>query len=194
MQLACFDFDGTITKKDTFLEFIKFTHGKPRFYAGFIFLSPILLLYKAGFIPNWRAKEWVISYFYKGYQYTDLENLGNQFALQEIPALIRPAALARIQWHLAQAHRVIIISASLDVWLKSWCDKMDIQLIATHLEVKQGVVTGKLGCQNCYGSEKVNRIKKEITITDYQLIHAYGDSRGDKEMLDMSHKKYYREF
>ena len=194
MQIAFFDFDGTITTKDTFLEFIKYTHGKLQFYLGFLIVSPYLILYKLGVIPNWKAKEKVITYFYKGDTYTSLKQIGKQFSLHKIPQLIRPAALERIKWHQAEGHKVLIISASVDIWLEAWCNSLNVELIATHLEVIQGKVTGKLGCVNCYGAEKVNRIKKAITLTDYEIIHAYGDSRGDKEMLELSHKRYYKYF
>ena len=114
--------------------------------------------------------------------------------MERIPALVRPNALARIEWHLEQHHTVVVISASMDIWLKSWCEKKKIELIATHLEVKEGVVTGRLASSNCYGPEKVNRIKSEIELASYPYIYAYGDSRGDAEMLAIAHEKYYRHF
>ena len=55
--IAAFDFDGTITTKDTLFDFVKFHVGSKNFYKGLIFLSPILILYKLGFIRNDIAKQ-----------------------------------------------------------------------------------------------------------------------------------------
>ena len=63
--IAFFDFDGTITTKDTLLEFIKFTKGTPSFLTGFLLNSPYLVAYKLNLIPNQRAKEKVMQYFFK---------------------------------------------------------------------------------------------------------------------------------
>ena len=45
MNLALFDFDGTITNRDSFIDFIKFAKGNLKFFQGFMILSPILILY-----------------------------------------------------------------------------------------------------------------------------------------------------
>ena len=62
-KLALFDFDGTITTKDSFVEFIKFKHGFLGFAVGFLLMSPVILLYKTKLIPNWKAKQWVNEVF-----------------------------------------------------------------------------------------------------------------------------------
>lgn len=64
--IAVFDFDGTITKKDTLLEFIKFNKGKWYFFFGFILFSPMLLAMKLKIYPNWKVKQHLFSFFYKG--------------------------------------------------------------------------------------------------------------------------------
>ncbi len=46
-----------------------------------------------------------------------------------------------------------------------------------------GRLTGRFSSRNCYGQEKVNRLLRvEPHRETYRLI-AYGDSRGDREML-----------
>ena len=66
MRIAVFDFDGTVTTKDTLLEFIKFVRGPVSFYAGFLRYAPQLLAYKLGLYPNWKVKQQIFSHFFKG--------------------------------------------------------------------------------------------------------------------------------
>ncbi|UZS00102.1 HAD-IB family hydrolase [Chondrinema litorale] len=192
--LALFDFDGTITYKDTFIEIIKYQKGVFDFFIGFLILSPILLLYKLKIILNWRAKEMVLSYFFKD---MDVEEFGKKcesFTNEVLPKLIRPDALIQIQEHLRKEHRVIIVSASADLWLKYWCFQNNVELISSKLENKDGKITGKLLGKNCYGQEKVNRIKEIINLQYYKYIYAYGDSKGDKQMLSIATNSFYKFF
>ena len=64
MRIAVFDFDGTVTTKDTLLEFIKFVRGPVSFYAGFLRYAPQLLAYKLGLYPNWKVKQQIFSHFF----------------------------------------------------------------------------------------------------------------------------------
>lgn len=45
--VAVFDFDGTLTTKDTLLEFIKFSCGTGKFYFVFLLYIPLLVLMEA---------------------------------------------------------------------------------------------------------------------------------------------------
>ena len=66
IDLALFDFDGTITKDDSLLKFIRFVVGDGRFVFGLVVLSPILVAYKLKLIPNYKAKQKMLSWFFKG--------------------------------------------------------------------------------------------------------------------------------
>jgi phosphatidylglycerophosphatase C len=192
MKIAFFDFDGTITKKDSFIEFIKFAVGKKKFIKGLIILSPILILYKLKIISNYKAKQKVISYFFKGYNKSQFQNIAKEFSLKIIDKIIKPEMLEKIKWHKLQGHKIIIVSASLECYLKPWCDKNDLDIIATKLEFKNNIFTGNLETKNCYGKEKVNRIKQKYDLNQFNYIYAYGDSKGDKEMLSIANKKFYK--
>src|SRR4051812_42040221 len=95
--IAFFDFDGTITTKDTLLEFIKFTKGNSRFLTGFLLNSPYLLAYKLNLIPNQTAKEKVMEYFFKGTSLAEFQKQCDAFAMEVVPKLIRPKALAELK-------------------------------------------------------------------------------------------------
>lgn len=193
-KLALFDFDGTLTTKDTFIEFIKFYRGTVSFYLGFMLLSPLLVLYKLKVLPNWRAKEYVLTYFFKGEPIDKFNEKGKEFSEKLIPKMIRKQALDKFNGHIEREDVVVIVSASATNWVKPWADKQGVEIIATNLEVKNNSITGKILGRNCYGPEKVARIQRNINIGDYSEIHVYGDSRGDREMLDLATHAFYRKF
>lgn len=193
-SLALFDFDGTITYKDTFLEFIKFYKGKRKFYIGFALLSPLLISFKLKIFPNWKAKEAVLTYFFKGESLLSFQQQCDAFVKEVVPTLLRPKAMEKLQFHISNGDKVVIVSASAENWIRRWADDLNVELIATRLETKNGVLTGKLLGPNCYGPEKVNRIHLSISHKEYENIYAYGDSRGDKELLAFASHPHYRVF
>ena len=69
--VSSFDFDGTITSKDSFIEFIRFTHKPISFIIGFLYFSPILILMKLKLYSNFKAKQFVFSYFFKNMEIND---------------------------------------------------------------------------------------------------------------------------
>lgn len=194
MILALFDFDGTITTDDSLLKFIRFVVGDRRFLLGLVVLSPMLVLYKLKLIPNYKAKQYMLSWFFKGMSKDTFLKVANEYSLVHIDKIVRPKAIEKINWHKNQGHKVVVVSASIECWLRPWCEKNNLELIATKLEIKDDIVTGKLLSKNCYGVEKVNRIKELYDLENFDYIYAYGDSSGDKQMLEISHEKFYKPF
>ena len=194
MSIAFFDFDGTISDKDSMVEFIKFAVGKYRYYYCLLKLSPILLLYSLRIISNNIAKEKLFSSYFKGWYVEEFEKLAEKYSELELNKIIKPSAIDKIKWHQEQGHKVVVVSASIGSWLKKWCELYQIELIATQLEFKNGKLTGRFATKNCYGIEKVNRIKAQFDLTKYEQIYAYGDSAGDKEMLAISTHPHYKLF
>lgn len=194
IKIAFFDFDGTITTGDSFIKFIRFVVGDIRFILGMTVLSPMLVAYKLRLIPNYTAKQAVLSYFFKGMSEAQFQTAARDYSLKNIDAILRPKAMAKIAWHKEQEHKIVVVSASIESWLKPWCNQHGLDLIATKLEIKEGIVTGKLLTKNCYGMEKVRRVKERYNLDDYDHIYAYGDSRGDKELLELADEGFYQPF
>jgi HAD superfamily hydrolase (TIGR01490 family) len=192
MNIAFFDFDGTITAKDTLIQFIRFSKGTFRFYLGILILSPVLLAFKIGILQNWRAKEILFSWFFRGTSEIKIQNLGAGFASQIIPSLIRPEAEKALAFHKNAGNRVVVVSASFSVWIEPWCKANQIELIATEYEIRNGKLTGLIQGENCYGKEKVRRIRTEYSLKKFDQIYAYGDSKADLEMLNLADVKYMR--
>jgi len=192
--LALFDFDGTLIIKDSLLEFLLFLKGSWKFYVGIGILSPILIFYKLGLIKNGRAKEFLLMYFIGGSEAQEFQRLCDLFSLNRIPKLIRTEALEKLRYHQSIGDAVYIITASPENWICAYAQRISVKVIATKLVVSNGKITGKLLGKNCYGVEKANRIRAEINLEEFDLISAYGDSAGDKEMLDLANNKFYRRF
>ena len=193
-KIAFFDFDGTITTDDSLLKFIRFVVGDRRFLIGLITLSPMLILYKLKFIPNYKAKQYLLSWYFKDIKKEDFFQVANKYSLNHIDKIVRKKAIDRINWHKKQGDKIVVVSASIDCWLRPWCNINNLELIATRLDLSEDKITGKFLTKNCYGQEKVNRINETYNLKEFNYIYAYGDSSGDREILAIANEKYYKPF
>ncbi|MEO5594857.1 MAG: HAD-IB family hydrolase [Chitinophagaceae bacterium] len=193
-RIAFFDFDGTITTRDTLLEIIKFQKGNFKFYLGFIINSPFIIAWKAGIISNQAAKERMLQYFFGKLPVNTFQQRCDEFAANKIPELIRPKAMHEIATLKASGAEVVIVSASAENWIQQWCSMNDLQLIGTKLQVKNDLLTGKIENFNCHGQEKVNRINAAFNLSLYDEIYCYGDTKGDKPMLRLATFSFYKPF
>lgn len=190
-KIYAFDFDGTLTTKDTLLEFIRFAKGSCRFWLGMLRFVHLLVLMKLGLYPNWKAKQKVFAHFFEGMRLEDFNTLCQEFAASS-SHLLRLKGIEAINQAIGDEAEVLIVSASIDNWVQPFFP--EVKVLGTQVEVKDGLLTGNFLTQNCYGQEKVNRIQALYpNRQDYHLI-AYGDSRGDKELLDFADKAYYKPF
>jgi HAD superfamily hydrolase (TIGR01490 family) len=192
--IAFFDFDGTITTKDTLLEFIKYSKGSFRFYLGFAFHAPVLIAYKLNIISNQRAKEIMLTHFFGGMDVDKFNSSAAEFSTAVIPSLIRPKAIGEIQKLKAMNAEVVLVSASPENWLSGWCDMQGIKCISTRLVVDQHKITGRIDGKNCHGDEKVNRIRRDFDLAEYSDVYCYGDTSGDLPMLALGTHRFFKPF
>lgn len=181
--IAAFDFDGTITTKDTLFDFIRFYHGQSKFLCGLLVVSPILICFKLGFITNEKAKQKLFSHFFKGTSINEFNDFCHSYA-DRINTFCYQSTIKQLRKHQNQNDEIVLISASIENWIKPWASAHSIKrVLATQIEVKNGLITGRFSSKNCYGQEKVNRLKKTYPNRDEYILYAYGDSSGDKELL-----------
>lgn len=182
--IAFFDFDGTITRHDTLITFGRFARGDAHFIKSLLSASPWLVLWKIGLIGNALAKEKLFGHLFKGMGSEEFHSLAEAFAT-EIDGDLRPDTMAVLKRHRAQAHRIVIVSASIGTWIEPWAKRHGIDcVIATQVEVDgEGRLTGHFATPNCHGREKVRRIKAIFTELGNVKTYAYGDSAGDDAML-----------
>ena len=194
MTIAFFDFDGTITKGDSFALFLRFILGR-KFYGKLAQNLYLLVLYKLGFISNSGVKERILASCIEGMEVGKFAGFCKDF-LPQLKSICKDSALQKIAWHKAQGHKVAIVSASFEEYLGLLAQKLEIDLIATKMEVADSRITGRFATPNCYGAQKVERINARYNLGDFSQIYAYGDTRGDKEMLALASKNFafYRFF
>ena len=197
-KLYCFDFDGTLTTSDTLLEFIKYAKGRGRFLMVFLMYSPLLVMMKLHMYPNWKAKQRIFAHLFAGMRIEKFDALCRGFA-EESQHLLRPKGITLMHEALVAGAQVFIVSASIDNWVRPFFDIRNlkgVQVLGTQIEVEDGKLTGRFKSNNCYGKEKVHRIAevlKSFERSEYE-IEAFGDSRGDKEMLAFADKGHFKPF
>ncbi len=194
MKLALFDLDGTITFRDTFIDFVRFSFGWKTLVYGMARLSPAHAAFSTGLLSGTSLKEIYLNHFFQGWSEQKFEQYGKEYAAKVLPTIVKPDAMQKIEWHKDRGHRVIVVSASISAWINDWCVAQDLELISSGIEYRDGILTGRLRTPNCNGKEKVKRIRQHADILRYQTIYAYGNSRGDKEMLAIADEKHYRSF
>lgn len=178
--IAVFDFDGTITTKDTLLLFIRYACGTKRFLLGMLLYSPLIAMMLLRLYPNGRCKEKIFAYFFRNMPYAEFKQLGEDFARFVHNNIMRSEIVERIKWHISQGHKVYVISASVEEWVAPCCKAFgDITVLATKVKPDLSGFISK----NCYGQEKVNRLLEVEPDRKNYYLYAYGDSRGDREML-----------
>lgn len=193
-ELALFDFDGTLTRKDTYRRLLRFAVGDLRFYAAVAALLPAFVSYLLGRVPHAELKIRVLTRLLGGWPATRYRELADRFAREEVPRLLRADAVARLRWHRERGDRVIVVSASMRDWLEPFCREQGVELLCTEVEIVEARLTGRLAGLNCRGLEKVQRIRAHVDLARYATVHAYGDSRADRPMLALAHHPWYRCF
>lgn len=183
-KVVVFDFDGTLTTSDTLPLFIRFVFGMRRLIWGIAVNLPWIVLYKLHMYSNSKAKKRLFGHFFRGMPYTEFEKWGKCFATV-VENKKRASVVEYMHAYAKDGCRVVVISASMEEWVRPWCEENAASIVCgTKVEVDEGgILTGGFASANCYGAEKVRRLfLVEPQRETYRLV-AYGDSRGDREML-----------
>ena len=187
-KLYLIDFDGTITSKDSFVEFSVFSSS---FFSLLKFWTTTFFLFYI------TSKSKLKERFYKKFQGENLDlfqSINDKFVKEKLIKSIRQSFLDFYQNLDYSNSKIVIVSASISNYLKPWCDEMGFDLICTELEVKDGKLTGRFSTPNCNGKEKVRRINEKYDLSSYDEIHVFGNSKGDFPMLELGTHKYYKFF
>ena len=194
VNLALFDFDGTLTTRDSFICFLQFTHGLFYFYLAFFCLLPILISYKLKVLRNDMAKEYVLKFFYRGWKKERLEAAGEAWVRSKLSSILIEDGIKKLEEHRENGDEVWLVTASCRPWIEPWCSAINLNFICTEMEYVDGKATGRLLHGNNYGPEKEKRIRMSIDLSRFTSIYAYGDSSGDTEMLNLSTHPHYKPF
>lgn len=189
--IVAFDFDGTLTSRDTLLAFIRHARGTVAFVRGFLYRLPLIVMMKLRLYPNYQAKQKVFSFFFKDCPLEDFNRMCQSFA-DSHRHLLRPQGIAAVEAARSAGAEVLIISASIDNWVQPFFP--DVQVLGTQVEVINGRLTGRFLTKNCYGQEKVNRLLEAYPDRAAYHLTAYGDSRGDRELLAFADESHFKPF
>ena len=193
-KIAFFDFDGTITTKDSLQEIIKFLKGKTVYYTGIFSNMHWFMAYQLNLIPADLLKEKILSYFFSGMPENIFQEQCDLFADRILPGFIRPGAIAEMDRLRKEGFELVVVSASAENWIRNFSKRLSLELIATKLEVKNGLITGKIEGKNCKGEQKVICIKERWDLSAYEEIYVYGDSPADKPMMALATRSFYQPF
>lgn len=192
--VVAFDFDGTLTIRDSFTEFLRWRAGPGGWALGLVKLAPALAHYARG-RDRGRIKAASVREFLSGVSRAELEVDANRFAAESWSRFMRPDALACWNnWGERGAYRVIV-TASPEETVAPFARRLGADaLLGTQIAFdEQGRVTGAFACENCRGAEKVNRLRAAFG-PDIRLRAAYGDTSGDTEMLGIADEPGFRVF
>lgn len=189
--LAIFDFDGTITRHDTFILFARSAVGNKRFALALLRVLPYIILFKIRAINGGRTKQELFRHLFAGTRQDAFLKQCVKFK-NVINSDLSPEVFSRLKEHQRRGDKTIIVTASPAAWVRPWAEENGIdQVIGTELEVSDGILTGSFATKNCHGKEKVNRLKIATPSLDDYEKWAYGDSTGDKFILAIADHSYY---
>ena len=191
MAIALFDFDGTLTTKDSMRLF--FAWVDPRGVGWWRFLRAVpgvVLLH--GFRRE-PLKKALVHAFLAGKTQEELAVLGRQFVQDVLPAHLNQTVLARMRRYRDEGARVAIVSASLDVWLRPFAEQEGVALLCTEAAYTHGLFMGEWQTPNCNGVEKRRRVELYFPDWTQQDITVYGNSAGDAAMLQMADEAWWVE-
>ena len=195
VEIVVFDFDGTITTDDTYRLFLRYYAGNVKWAAKILLLLPVFIGYGIKLVDRNQAKVFVTRRFFKNASVASVQSKAAQFAADIIPKLIRPQAQARLDEKKAHPESLYICSASIAPYLRAWGASQGIEnILATELEISGDRYTGEIKGWNIWGEGKMRRILAEFAPHPVRIKEAYGDSRGDKEMLHAADVSYFRPF
>ncbi len=182
--IAAFDFDGTITYRDTLLGFLRELVGDGPLLAAALTDLPRMVLSATGKGDRDAAKARLFRKVLRGRDINQVQQVAGAHADRVLATELRPDVEKRIEWHRDLGHELVIVSASLDVYLDIIGPRLGFDsVICTKLEISDGKLTGEVVGGNCRAAMKVARLRAAVPSFDEREVWAYGDSAGDNELL-----------
>jgi phosphatidylglycerophosphatase C len=182
-KVAAFDFDKTLSTRDNVLPFVRHAVGPARLAAGLVRSSPRLVAATLDSRRRDAAKAALVRHTLTGFDEATFLRAAAEFADVVRAAHLRADVVERVDWHRAQGHETVIVSASFRDYLEPVAHHLGVDgVLATELEVRDGRLTGRLAGANVRGTEKVRRLDAWLGPGEVELW-AYGDSSGDDALL-----------
>lgn len=184
-NLALFDFDGTLYRGDSFTGFIFYARSKRHIFKHGLKILPWIQAYYLNLYPANAMRPKLFEAIFSQTSLEELQPLVEDYALRLISRL-NPALHQQLLKHQAQGDDVVLVSASVDLYLIEVCKLLNIDLICTETECINHTLTGRYSTPDCSELQKSIRIQARYQLADYQHIYAYGNSDEDIEMLKLA--------
>ncbi|KLI97635.1 hypothetical protein WQ56_16730 [Luteimonas sp. FCS-9] len=192
-DLALFDFDGTITSRETFPDLLVAATPRWRLIAGRVLMAPVVIAYRSGWLSGVRTRAALVRYAFAGLPAARVAAAGATLAATRLPALVRPQMQARIDWHRTRGDTVVVVSGNLDVLLAPWCAAQGLDLLCSALQqTTDGRLTGRYAGAQCAGDEKARRVRATYPREAFAHVHAYGDTDEDLALLRIADHASWR--
>ena len=202
LVIAAFDFDGTLTQRDTLMPFLARGLGWPRLLLALVRCSPWLVAFALRLIPNHVAKQKLLRVTLKNKTAAELDDWTHRWLARDFAGQLQSWTLARLAEHQQAGHCCVMVSASPDIYLKRVSQQLGFDaLLCTEMAWASGPggtqLTGWMKTPNCHGEQKVLRLQAWMAERFGQagadaVVYAYGDTSGDKPMLRLATHAFYR--
>ncbi|WP_372012899.1 HAD family hydrolase [Pseudoxanthomonas sp. 10H] len=191
MDLALIDFDHTVTTCDTYARFLRGLASPRQLAAAKWSVGPWLAGYRIGLVSAAALRTRVTRLVFAGRDPGEIEAAGERYAEDVLPGLLRPEMMARIAWHRGRGDTLVLVSGSLDAYLRPWCRRHGLELVCNRLENIDGRLSGRY-LHGDRGRHKAADVLARYDLAAFARVHAYGDSREDRPMLALAHERWYR--
>ncbi|MGH6886193.1 MAG: HAD family hydrolase [Geminicoccales bacterium] len=183
MRIAVFDLDGTITRGDTFLPYLLGWRRRRR-QAGFRRRALAALLR----YPLVRDRGWLKSELIRAAMAGATRQEVREWSAEFVDALgdeeICPGALAAIARHHAAGDRLVLLSASVDLYVPEIGQRLGFdETICTEVAWRDGILDGSLVTENRRAAEKRRCVEALRARDEGARIAAYGNARSDFDHL-----------
>jgi len=180
MKTVLFDFDGTLTTRDTLRPLAHYLAEIKKERLKLFFFYLLLILYKLNLIDDHQLKQKFLTIFLNKESLTNVKSIVKCFLADKLESLINLPAFSKLKEHLSMGDRVYLVSANFDFFLEPLIEKWKLSgLISTETEKQNTCLTGKIIGPTCKGKYKVEKVVKKFGAAAMIDMVVYGDNEDD---------------
>ncbi len=197
-KVAAFDFDGTVTRRDTLVPFVRGFTGNAASVRATVGTGWSSLVTRNQPLTDRDAfKEQMVQRLLAGRSARELDRAAGTYATGLIDTAFRPEMVDEIRRHVAAGHETLFVSASLSNYLWPVARYLGVtDVVAVELEHRDGVLTGSMVHPNVRAAQKAVRLRNWLGVPPQGPLRgielwAYGNSSGDHELLELADHAYW---
>lgn len=188
-NLALFDFDGTLCSKDSFTGFIFYALSKRHIVKQGIKLIPWIQAYYLNIYPPSAMRSKLFKAMFSNMSACEILDIALEYS-HHLRKYLSPELYQQLLVHQNNNDDVVIVSASIDIYLSDIAQLLNVDLICTEAEIKNNRLSGFFATPDCSSEQKKIRILEKYNLDQYDAIYAYGNSKEDLDMLSLADYSY----